>query len=75
MQKIIHVAQISNFRIFLVDFSPDFKHIVFFRLNELLGLSYMVGKFEISSFQPNMNNIKISLVYSDMSQIVHGSLV
>jgi hypothetical protein len=50
MQKIIHVAQISNFRIFLVDFSPDFKHIVLSRLDELLGLSYIVGKFEISSF-------------------------
>jgi hypothetical protein len=75
MQKIIHVVRISNFRIFLVDFSPDFKHIVLSRLDELSGLSYMIGKFEISSSQPNMNNNKISPVYPDMSQIVHGSLV
>jgi hypothetical protein len=75
MQKIIHVVRISNFRIFLVDFSPDFKHIVLSRLDELSDLSYMVGKFEISSSQPNMNNSKISPVYPDMSQIVHGSLV
>ena len=38
MLKFLHEARISNFRIFLADLSPDFKHVVLFHLNELLGL-------------------------------------
>jgi hypothetical protein len=67
MLKFLHEARISNFRIFLADLSPDFKHVVLFHLNELLGLQYMVGKLHMSSFQPNFNRRKILLVALDMS--------
>jgi hypothetical protein len=50
MLKFLHVAQISNFRIFLADLSPNFKHVVLSNLDELLGLWYMVGKLQMSSF-------------------------
>jgi len=46
MLKFIHVVWISNFYIFLA----DFKHVVLSRLNELLGLWYIAGKSQISSF-------------------------
>ena len=45
MLKFLHVARIFNFRIFLSDLSPDFKHVVLSHLDELLGLQYMVEKF------------------------------
>jgi len=67
MLKFLHEARISNFRIFLADLSPDFKHVVLFHLNELLGLQYMVGKLHMSSFQPNFNRRKILPVALDMS--------
>jgi len=50
MLKLFHIVRIFNLRIFLVNFTPDFKHVVFSYMNELLGLLYMVGKLEISSF-------------------------
>jgi hypothetical protein len=62
------VAWIFDFRIFLADFSLDFKHFVLPRLDELLGLPYMVGNIEMSSFQPNLNRSKIPPVASDMSK-------
>jgi hypothetical protein len=47
MLKLFYGAQISNFYIFLADFSFDFKHIVLSRLDELLGLTYMVGNLDV----------------------------
>jgi hypothetical protein len=58
MLKFLHVAWIINFRTFLIYFNLDFKHILF-RLDELLGLPYMVGKLEMSSFQLNLNSNNI----------------
>jgi len=49
MLKFLHVARISNFRTFLTDFIIDFKHIVLFLINELMGLQYMVGNLEMSN--------------------------
>jgi hypothetical protein len=31
----------------------DFKHVILSHLDELLSVSYMDGKLEMSSFQPN----------------------
>ena len=59
MLKFLLIARIYNFCMFLADLSLDFKHVVLFRLYELLGLQYIVGKFQISSFQPNLNWNKI----------------
>jgi hypothetical protein len=75
MLKFLHVARISNFRIFLADLSPDFKHVVLSRLDELLDLQYMVGKLQMSNFQPNFNRSKLLLVAPDMSQTVHEGIV
>jgi hypothetical protein len=75
MLKFLNVSQIFNFRMFLINFSPDFKHVVLSRLDKLLGLSYIVGKFEMSSFQPNLNRNKISHVASYISQTIHEGLV
>jgi hypothetical protein len=75
MLKFLHEARISNFCIFLADLSPDFKHVILFHLDKLLGLRYMIGKLQISSSHPNFNRSKISSVTPDMSQIVHGGLV
>jgi len=41
----------------------------------ILVFPYMVGKLEMSSFQPNMNHIEIPLVAPDMSQTVNKGLV
>jgi len=75
MLKFIYIAWISNFCIFLTDLSPDFKHVVLSRLDELLDLQYIVGNFQMSSFYPNFNRSKISLVALDMSQTVHKDIV
>jgi hypothetical protein len=75
MLKFLHVAWISNFCIFLADLSPDFKHVVLSRFNELLGLRYIVGKFQMSNFYTNFNRSKILSVALDMSQTVHEGLV
>jgi len=40
-------------------FIYDFKHLVLSRLDELLGVPYMVRKLEISSFQTNLNRRQI----------------
>jgi hypothetical protein len=75
MLKFLNVSRIFNFRMFLIDFSPDFKHVVFSHLDELLGLPYVVGKLEMSSFRLNLNRNKIPHVTSYMSQIIHEYLV
>jgi hypothetical protein len=62
-----HAARISNFHIFLADFSPDFKHVVLSFLDELLVLPYMVGKLDMYSFQPNLNRNEILFIASYMS--------
>jgi hypothetical protein len=75
MLKFFHVARISNFRIFLTDLSINFKHVILSCLDELLCLRYMVGKFQMSSFQLNFNCSKIQLVAPDTSQTIHEGLV
>ena len=55
MLKFLPIVQISNFCMFLADLSLDFKHVVLSHLYELPGLQYIVGKFQMSSFQPNLN--------------------
>jgi hypothetical protein len=56
-------------------FSPDFKHVVLSRLDELLRLRYIVGKFQMFSSYPNFNRSKISPIALDMSQTIHEGLV
>jgi hypothetical protein len=75
MLKFLHIVRISNFHIFLADLSLDFKHVVLSHQNKLLGLQYMIGKLQISSFHPNFNRNKILLVAPDISQTVHEGLV
>jgi hypothetical protein len=36
-------------------FSPDFKYVVLSHMNELVGISSMVGKIEMPSFHTNLN--------------------
>jgi len=62
MLKFLHIAWIFNFCILLADLSSDFKHVVLFCLDELLGLRYIVGKFQMFSFYSNFNQSKISPV-------------
>jgi hypothetical protein len=75
MLKLLHIAWIFNFCIFLADLSPDFKHVVLSRLDELLGQWYIVGKFQMFSFYPNFNRNKIPPVALDMSQTIHEGIV
>jgi hypothetical protein len=75
MLKFLHVARIFNFHIFLADFNPDFKQVVFSRLHKLISLQYTVGIIEISSSHLNFNSNKTPLVALDMSQIVYEDLV
>jgi len=58
-----------------MSFSPDFKHVVLFHLDELLGLRYIVGKFQMYSFYPNFNRSKILPATLNMSQILHEGIV
>jgi hypothetical protein len=58
-----------------MSFSHDFKHVFLSRLDKLLGLQYIVGKFQMSSLCPNFNRSKIPPVTLDMSQTVHEGLV
>ena len=58
-----------------ISFFPDFKYVVFSRLNKLLGLRYIVGKFQMSRFYPNFNRSKILSVTLDMCQTVHECIV
>jgi hypothetical protein len=67
MLKFLYIARIFNFHILLADLSPDFKHVIFSRLNKLFGLRCIVGKLQISSFQPNFNRNKIPPVAPNMS--------
>jgi hypothetical protein len=75
MLKFLHVVRIFNFHIFLADLSLDFKYVVLSRQNELLGIQYMIGKLQTSSFHPNFSRNKILLVAPDISQTVHEGLV
>ena len=75
MLKFLHVARISNFHTFLVDFSHDFKQVVLSCLDELLDLPCMVRRLEMSSFQHNLNRNKLPPVDPDMSHTVHECLV
>jgi len=52
---------------FFADFSPDFKHLILSRLDELLSLLYMVEKLEMFSFQPSSNHRTIPPVALDMT--------
>ena len=74
MLKFLHVVWIFNFCIFLADLSLDFKHVILSCLDELLGLRYIVGKFQMYSFYHNFNRNKISPVALDMSQTVHEGI-
>jgi len=67
MPKFLHVARITSFLTFLANFNLDLKHVIHSFLDELLGISYIFGKLEISSFQPNLNHTKIPLIASNMS--------
>jgi len=60
---------------FLWIFNLNFKHIVLSHLNALMGTPYMVGKIKMSSFHPNLNRRRESLVAPDMSQTVRKGLV
>jgi hypothetical protein len=75
MLKFLYVAWIFNFYIFLANLSHNFKHVVLSRLDELLGLWYIIEKFQMSNFYPNFNRSKISPVALDISQTVHEGLV
>ena len=75
MLKFLYMAKIFNFRTFLVDFNPNFNHVVLSRLDELLDLIYIVGNLKMSSFQPNLNNKKIPPVALYISQVVNKSLI
>jgi hypothetical protein len=75
MLKFLYTARISNFRTFMTNFSLYFKHVVLSHLDKLLGLSYMVGNIEISSFYPNLNHNTIPPIVADMFQIVHECIV
>jgi hypothetical protein len=55
--------------------SPNFKHVVLSRLDELLGLQYIVRNFQISNFYLNFNRSKISPVALDMFQTIHEGLI
>jgi len=67
MPKFLHVAQIFNFCTFFQTFISDFKHIVLSCLEELPVLPYVVGNYEMSSFQTTLNRRQIPLVTPDMS--------
>jgi len=75
MLKFLCIAKIFNFCIFLTYSSPDLKHVVLPHLHAILDLRYMVGKFQMSSFQLNFNYGKIPPVALDMSQTVYEGLV
>ena len=45
MLKFFHVARISNFCIFLAELSPDFKHVIFSYLDELLTYNKWLANF------------------------------
>jgi hypothetical protein len=74
MLKFLHVAQISNFRIFLANLCSDLKHVVLSHLDELLGLRYMVEKLQMFSFLPNFNCIKSPPIALDISQTLYKGL-
>jgi len=75
MSKFLYAARISNFLTFLADFNLDLKHVVHSFLDELLSIPYIVGKFEMYCFQPNLNHNKSPPVASKISQTVHKGLV
>jgi hypothetical protein len=75
MLKFLYIARISNFRTFMTNFSFYFKHVILSHLDKLLGLSYMIGNIEISSFYPNLNHNTIPPIVANMFQTVHERLV
>jgi hypothetical protein len=44
-------------------------------MDELLGLSYVVGNLEMSSFHANLNHRQIPLIAPEMFQTIHKGLV
>jgi hypothetical protein len=60
MLKFLHVARISNFHTFLVDFSHDFKQGVLSCLDELLDLPCMVKRLEMSNFLAQLESQQTS---------------
>jgi len=50
----------------LANFKFDFKHVVLFFMDELMGLSYMDEKLEMSSLQPKFNCSKIPSISLEM---------
>jgi hypothetical protein len=66
MLKFLHEARISDFTHSWHIFSPDFKYIILFCLDKLLGLPYIVENLEMFSFHHNLNGNKISHVAPDM---------
>jgi hypothetical protein len=58
-----------------MSFSPDLEHVVLSRLDELLGLRYIVGQFYMSGFYPNFNRSKIPPISLNMSQTAHRCIV
>jgi hypothetical protein len=75
MLKFFFVTQIFNFCISLADFSSDFKHVILFYLDELLGLPYMIGKLKMFNFHYNLNHMKIPPINPNISQTVYKGLV
>jgi hypothetical protein len=59
----------------LINFSPDFIHVILSYLDELISIPYMVENLEIYSFHLNFNRNKIPLVAPYMSLTVHEGLV
>ena len=53
MLKFLNETLIFNFHKFSVDFSPHFKHIILFWMNELMSVPYVFEKLEMYSFHPN----------------------
>jgi len=54
----------------VVGSGSNFNHIVLSYLDELVGLSYIIRKVNMSSFQPHWNRIQNPPAASDMTQQV-----
>jgi hypothetical protein len=67
MLKFLYIARIFNSCTFLASLSANFKHVILYHINDVLDLKYMVGNNEMSSFHPNLNLRKTSLVAPNMS--------
>jgi len=67
MLKFLYIARILNSCTFLASLNVNFKHVILYRMNDVLDLKYMVGNNEMSIFHPNLNLRKTSLVAPNMS--------